>query len=276
MPMMDSQRIAVLSPGMADHRLKILILGGTGEARALASAVAARTEFDAVISLAGRTKEPLPQALPHRVSGFGGIEGLRRYIADNGIKALIDATHPFAAQMSRHAVEAAGKTPLLRIERPPWQHLPGDNWRMVGSAEAAARTIGNGPERAFLATGRLDLDAFRAVERPMLIRTVDPMIQGQWPEHWRMVTGLGPFTVEEEMALIEKNEIVLIVTKNSGGDATAAKLVAARRLNLPVVMIERPQLPNAESVETVSEAIDWLLERHHEASMRGTPTERAV
>jgi precorrin-6A/cobalt-precorrin-6A reductase len=268
MPMMDSQRIAALSFGMAGPRLKVLILGGTGEARDLARAIAQRPEFDAMISLAGRTAEPLPQSVPFRIGGFGGIEGLRRYLQTETIDALIDATHPFAVQISAHAVAAAAlDIPLLRIERAPWVRQVGDDWQSAPTAEAAAILLGHGRERAFLAMGKLEMEPFIALDRP-----VDPIPASGLPPHWTAITALGPFSLEDELSLFRAHAIAVMVTKNSGGAATFAKIEAARALHLPVIIIDRPRLPSARTVTSIEDAMDWLTKLH-----RGKlPTERAV
>jgi precorrin-6A/cobalt-precorrin-6A reductase len=275
MPMMDSQRISRLMPAMTQAllSLRILILGGTGEARALGDAVAARPEFSAIISLAGRTREPLAQPLPTRIGGFGGMEGLNRFIRDNTIDAVIDATHPFAAQISANAVAACGRnTPLIRLERPAWHLQAGDVWHGVSTSTEAAALLEQGEGCVFLAMGRLELEPFRRMSRPALVRTVDQLEASLLAANWIAIEGIGPFAFEDEIALFAKHKVTAIVTKNSGGDATRAKLDAARVLGLPVVMIKRPTLPKAKTATSISGILQWLDLLHRGS----TPTERAV
>jgi precorrin-6A/cobalt-precorrin-6A reductase len=272
MPMMDNQRMPVLSRRVTHQPLRILILGGTSEARALAEKLAGMARFDAVVSLAGRTEKPLPSLLPVRTGGFGGAAGLQRFIAENDMDAVIDATHPFAAQISANAVLATGNTPLIRLTRPAWALQPGDLWHKAADAGAAADFVGDGPEAVFLGMGRLEMPAFFGLKRPALIRTVDPIEETNLPQGWQAITGTGPFNAEEEIALFRAHDIRLVVSKNSGGTASYAKIEAARRLGLPVVMIERPVLAPCREASHVTEVIAWLDTLH-----RGkTPTERAV
>jgi precorrin-6A/cobalt-precorrin-6A reductase len=253
--------------------LRILVLGGTGEARTLGQALAARPQFSALISLAGRTREPLHQPLPARIGGFGGIDGLRRFIEDKTIDAVIDATHPFAGQISAHAVAACGEhTPLIRLERPAWQPQAGDNWHKVQSSAVAATALHHGKGTVFLSMGRLELEPFRSIMRPVLVRTIDHLDPLSMEPQWTAIQGIGPFNLESERALLSQHKVSVIVTKNSGGDATRAKLDAARQLGLPVIMIERPDLPHAKTAPDIGGVLQWLDVLH-----RGnTPTERAV
>ncbi|MGL4395365.1 MAG: cobalt-precorrin-6A reductase [Hyphomicrobium sp.] len=242
--------------------MRILILAGTTEAADLARRIAADARFDGRMSLAGRTVSPKPQALPARIGGFGGSGGLARYVMDNGIDVLVDATHPYAAQISRNAVIAAreANVPLLSVTRAPWTAVEGDRWQCVDSAEAAAECLGQTPRRAFLAMGRLDLAAFaRNPVHRYLARTIDPPDTSTLlPPDIRIINDRGPFTEEHEHALLEREQIDIIVSKNSGGDATYGKIAAARRRDMPVVMIARPVKPAGITVASANDAYAWL------------------
>lgn len=237
-----------------------LVLGGTTEASSLARALA-DAGVRAVFSYAGRTEQPLAQPLPTRQGGFGGVDGLVRYLRGEGISHVIDATHPFAAGMSRNAAEAcaATGTPLIALERKPWAAGPGDRWAHVPDIAAAARALPEAPTRIFLAIGRQHLAAFAG--RPQhhyLVRLVDPA-EGPLPlTDAEAVIARGPFTVAGDTALLRGHRIDLIVAKNSGGIGARAKLDAARGLGLPVLLIDRPALPERASVETVAEVMGWL------------------
>jgi precorrin-6A/cobalt-precorrin-6A reductase len=238
--------------------VRILILGGTGEARRLASLLAARVEFDVVSSLAGRVGEPLLPDGRTRIGGFGGPGGLADWLAVEGVGAVIDATHPFAAGMTASAVTAAGrmKIPLLVLRRPGWVAEAGDDWRRVASMAEAAATLPG--ERVFLTTGRGGVAAFAGDDRRwFLMRSVDPP-EPPLPPRLRVVLARGPFTVDGELELMREHAIDVVVTKDSGGPMTSAKLTAARRLGLPVVMVDRPDVPDVPTVATVDEAVAWL------------------
>lgn len=245
--------------------LKILILGGTTEASDLARRIAGDGRFDATFSYAGRTREPAEQPIPARVGGFGGVEGLAAYLRDEGIRALVDATHPFAERMSWNAAKAAAETgvPLLALRRGPWVRQPGDRWRPVASVEAAVGAIGAEPRRVFLTIGQKELAPFQmAPQHDYLIRSVDRPDPASLPPKARVITERGPFEEAAERALLIEHYIDVLVTKNSGGTATAAKLAAARMLALPVAMIERPAVPpGVETVDTADAALKWLEAR---------------
>jgi len=234
--------------------VRALILGGTTEAAALARAL---TDVEVVTSLAGRTSRPA--ALPGRVriGGFGGAQGLAEYLETEGIETLIDATHPFAARISANAAEAVRlrPTPRLMLVRPEWTPQPGDRWTTVPDIPAAADAVPKGA-RAFLAIGRQELAPFAGrADAWFLIRSVEPPDRPLPPNH-AVVTARGPFRVEDEAALLAEHRIDVLVAKNSGGDD--AKLAAARRLGVPVVLVKRPPLPEGERVDTVAEAVAWL------------------
>lgn len=243
----------------------ILILGGTGEASALAAAVAERG-LNATLSYAGRTANPRAQPVPIRIGGFGGVSGLERHIREEGVTRLIDATHPFAATMSAHAVAAAEATgvPLIALTRPAWQPLPGDRWHTVPDIAAAVAAL-SGPARCvMLALGRMHVEAFAAQpQHRYLLRFVDrPDVPSALPDH-RLVVDRGPFTVEGDMRLLQEHGIDLIVCKNAGGTGAEAKIVAARRLSLPVLMIDRPFIPARATVHAVGDVMDWLAHPAH-------------
>jgi len=241
--------------------MRILILGGTAEARALAQALAAHGEYEATVSLAGRTAEPLPQAVPVRSGGFGGADGLARYLRDADVDVLIDATHPFAAAISANAVQAAesANVKLLALRRPPWEKVSGDNWIEVESVEQAVTALGDTPKRVFLALGRNELQPFTAApQHSYLVRSVDPVDPPLAVRDAVYIAARGPFSEEEDRDLLTRHEIEAIVAKNSGGTATYSKIAAARALGLPVVMLKRPALPDAASVATVEEVVAWL------------------
>jgi precorrin-6A/cobalt-precorrin-6A reductase len=245
--------------------VKLLILGGSGEAADLARALEGDARYDVTLSLAGRTSEPV--ALPGRLrtGGFGGAVGLARVLAGERFDLVIDATHPFAVQMKANAIQAAraAGVPLLAIRRPAWVPRDGDRWIMVESLEAAADAIGEKPSRVFLTTGRMELAPFRqAPQHFYIMRSVEAPSPRELPPRVELIAARGPFKLEDEKALLAERKIEVIVTKNSGGAGAAAKLDAARALFLPVIMVTRPDLPDAPSVETVADALLWL-ERHH-------------
>ena len=249
--------------------LRVLILGGTTEASALARALAGDGRFDATVSLAGRTKAPVLPRLPSRVGGFGGVAGLVNYLRAERVAAVVDATHPFAAQMTRHAVAACSEVEvaLLRLDRPQWQPGPDDRWTMVDDMAAAARALGEVPRRVWLTIGQKDLAPFKAAPwHRYLIRSVDAPAEEALPPGAEVITARGPFDEAAETVLLRDWNIEVLVTKNSGGEATRAKLAAARGLGIEVIMLRRPPAPVVETVGDVDAALAWLV--HHAASMR--------
>lgn len=215
-----------------------------------------------MISLAGHTTDPRPLNLPVRIGGFGGIAGLRRYLNEEGIVAVVDATHPFAAVMPFHAQAAceAENVPLLAVRRKPWAPHPGDRWQSVQSMADAVAALGDTPRRVFLTIGRLELPAFADAPRHhYLVRAIEP-IGDRLPLHdVKVIQQRGPFDADDETDLMRREGIEILVSKNSGGDATAGKLVAARRLGLPVIMIERPPKPDVETVAHIDQVLPWLV-----------------
>lgn len=239
--------------------MRILLLGGTTEASLLAHALK-DAGFDAVFSYAGRTDDPALQPLPMRIGGFGGIDGLITYLRQENITHVIDATHPFAAQMSwnAYAACAALNCPLLALERAPWRPLKVDHWIEVADNAAALAALPDSPARVFLAIGKQRLDDFKmGVHHHYLLRLVDSPAQKPLPNS-TVVVAKGPFTVEGDAALLQKHKITHVIAKNAGGKGASAKLAAARDLGLPVIMIARPALPERARVESVAAAIAWL------------------
>ncbi|MCT8002519.1 cobalt-precorrin-6A reductase [Sphingomonas sanguinis] len=237
----------------------ILLLGGTTEASALASALAKRGER-AVLSYAGRTETPRAQAIPTRVGGFGGIEGLADHMTREGVTHLVDATHPFAARISANAIAAAelAGVRLLALTRPAWDAGPGDRWIRVADTAEAVAALGSEAARIFLALGRQTIGNFAdAAQHFYLLRFVDAAEVPALPHH-HLVVDRGPFTLEGEMALFRAHRIQVIVAKNAGGAGARAKLDAARELGLPVVMIDRPFIPDRPQVESIAAVLDWL------------------
>jgi precorrin-6A/cobalt-precorrin-6A reductase len=240
---------------------RVLILGGTGEARRLATALVAEG-VDVLSSLAGRVADPVVPPGEVRVGGFGGAAGLTAWLQAHPVQSLVDATHPFAATMTASAAAAADATgiPLLRLQRPGWSPQPGDDWRWVDTPAEAALTVA-GFGSVFLTTGRRGLGAFAGLTGRCLVRSVDPP-DPPLPERTTVVLARGPFAVSDELALMRQHGVDVVVTKDSGGGMTAAKLAAARQLGVPVVLIRRPPLPpGVPTVATVEEAVAWVRAR---------------
>ena len=238
----------------------VLLLGGTTGASQLARALH-QAGVPAVFSYAGVTQAPLAQPLPVRVGGFGGVRGLVQYMADHGITHVVDATHPFAAQMSLNAIEAcaAAGIPLLALERPAWAPVPGDQWTEVPDMAAAAQALQPQHRRVFLAIGRKQLAAFSsAPDHDYLLRVVDPLDEAPaLPRHHTLVAR-GPFALADELAMLRAHAIDCVVSKNAGGPDTYAKIEAARLLQLPVILVARPALPERTRCETPAQAMQWL------------------
>lgn len=231
---------------------RILILGGTTEARQLAGKLAARASV--TLSLAGRTESPVAQGVPVRTGGFGGADGLAAYLRDTRTDLLIDATHPYAARISANAAQAAhvAGVPILALRRPGWEPVEGDRWTQVDNVGDAVHALGPAPRRAFLALGRQEVAAFEAApQHHYLIRSVDPVEPKLAVPDAHYLLARGPFREAEERALLEEHRIDIVVSKNSGGAATYGKIAAARALGIKVVMVRRPTLPDVPSAETV-------------------------
>lgn len=214
-------------------------------------------------SYGGRTRAPADQPLPTRIGGFGGARGLADFVRREGITHVIDATHPFAAEMSRNAVEACAQTvtPLIALERAPWTRVPGDNWIEVGDVAAAGAALPEAPTRVFLGIGRQHIAPFAArPQHAYTLRFVDPP-EAPLPFAADVIVSRGPFTLDGELGMMRTQGIAWIVARNSGGDGARAKIDAARMLGLPVIMISRPNLPERLRVESVAEVLQWLGHR---------------
>ncbi len=250
--------------------MHILILGGTTEAAGLVRRLAERPDFDVTLSLAGRTAAPLALPARTRIGGFGGAEGLTAYLRDHGIAALVDATHPFAKVISHNAARAsrAAGVPLLAIRRPAWARESGDDWREVDSVAEAVPALGDAPRRVFLTVGRLELAAFAAApQHRYLVRTIEPVGDALPGIAVTTIEARGPFGAADEEALMRRHGIEVLVTKNSGGEATYGKIAAARALSLPVVIVRQPGLPDVPFVAQARDALAWL--DAHRATDRG-------
>jgi precorrin-6A/cobalt-precorrin-6A reductase len=238
----------------------ILVLGGTIEATRLVAELAS-LGLPTTLSYAGRVERPKPQPVPVRVGGFGGAEGLASYLRAHAITHLIDATHPFAAQISHNALLAAQATgtPLLALTRPPWHPSLGDKWQHMPDIPTAVEALSGPPRRILLALGRMHLAAFaRQPQHHYLLRLVDPPeAPPPLPDH-HITLDRGPFDAASDEALIRAHRIDLVVSKNAGGSGAQAKLIAARSLGLPVLMIDRPALPERREAHDIPTAIDWL------------------
>ena len=240
----------------------ILVLGGTAEARELADALDA-AGVHVTSSLAGRVSRPRLPAGTVRIGGFGGPDALARWLTERGAAAVVDATHPFAERISASAAHACPRAgvPLLRLQRPGWSDGPGDDWHWVDDLDAAAAAIPSLGQRVLLTTGRQGLPAFTGVHDAwFLVRCVEQPDPPLPPRH-ELLLDRGPYTVDGELALIDEHRVELVVTKDSGGTHTDAKLEAARRRGLPVIVVRRPPRPDVASVSSVEHALAWALER---------------
>jgi len=242
---------------------RLLILGGTGEAAALARAVLVRfgDAIDMTTALAGRTHHPGPIPGMVRIGGFGGAAGLADYLRDERIDRVIDATHPFAAEISGAARLACDqlRIPRLLLLRPAWRRHPLDRWIEVDSIEAAAQIVGRVGRRALLTVGASEVAAFAtATGVRFVVRMIDPPREPLPLRFHQVILGRGPFALAEERHLLQRHAIDVLVCKASGGTATEAKLEAARELSLPVIMVRRPPPERGLSVDNVEEALDWL------------------
>jgi len=245
---------------------RALILGGTTEARKLADALVGMADLEVVSSLAGRVASPRMPAGQVRIGGFGGATGLASWMGAHGIRAVIDATHPFAAAISWNAAEAAtaSHVPLLALRRAAWAPGEGDRWREAASLEDAALILPELGRRHFLTIGRQGVSTFAEVQDGwFLVRCVDPP-EGPTPPQMELRLDRGPYSLDAEIALMGERRVETLVTKNSGGQATEAKLVAARKLGLPVVMVQRPVTPaGVPEVSDLHDAVDWVVAQLH-------------
>jgi precorrin-6A/cobalt-precorrin-6A reductase len=247
--------------------MRLLILGGTTEATALAGRIANRRDLDPVLSYAGRTRNPSPPPIPFRVGGFGGVAGLETYLTERKVDAVIDATHPFAVQISRNAVAACRKLglPTARLTRPPWQRQNDGRWTNVADIAGAVRALGDRPRRVFLTIGGLQLVEFGQVsQHRFVVRTIDPPEGLIALTFHRVILARGPFSVEDEIALMRDERIDTLVTKNSGGSATEAKIKAARALGIEVVIVDRPTPEGYAAFHSIDDVLAWI-EAHRPA-----------
>ena len=239
-----------------------LLLSGTGESRDLAECLSQR-HIPAIASFAGVTRNPILPAIETRIGGFGGVEGLIKFINNNGIDWIVDATHPFADTMSAHAVLAAEatKTPLLRLERPKWDATPTDRWTHISSPKMLSQHVTK-DHIVFLGTGRQTLEDIPPLDATYVYcRIIDPPeTEFPWP-NGEFLVGRPPFSIEEEIALFKDIGINLIIVKNAGGTGGYAKLAAASKLRVPVILIDRPSLPNCETCQTITDALHWIEAR---------------
>ncbi|OBF97520.1 cobalt-precorrin-6A reductase [Mycobacterium sp. 852014-52450_SCH5900713] len=242
--------------------MRVLLLGGTAEGRALAKVLHPRV--DIVSSLAGRVPDPALPVGPVRVGGFGGVDGLRRWLLDERVGAVIDATHPFAATMTAHAAQACAELqiPHLVLARPAWD--PGDAIVVDSDTKAAEAVAKHDFSRVFLTTGRSGTRAFAGSDAWFLIRAVTEPDPASLPRRHQLVLSRGPYRYDDELALLREHRIDALVTKNSGGQMTRAKLDAAAALGIPLVVVARPPLPaGVTAVGSVDEAAKWLAALHN-------------
>jgi precorrin-6A/cobalt-precorrin-6A reductase len=237
--------------------MAVLVLGGTGEARALAAALHPRVSI--VSSLAGRVPDPALPVGPVRIGGFGGIDGMSNWLQDNAIEAVVDATHPFAATITANAVAACEKVgiPYLMLSRPAWD--AGSALRVRSDIQAAKVVADGGYSRIFLTTGRSGVAAFARSDSWFLIRVVTPPDPTLLPARHEVLLSRGPYRYADERDVMQRHRIDALVTKNSGGDLTRSKLAAAEDLGIDIVMIDRPAIPaEVPRAATVAEAVDWV------------------
>ncbi|WP_016949303.1 cobalt-precorrin-6A reductase [Anabaena sp. PCC 7108] len=244
--------------------LRVLILGGTGDAAELAAKVANIPGIEAISSLAGRTREPSTPVGNFRIGGFGGVEGLAIYLHQMQIDVLIDATHPFANQISFHAANAAREVgiPRLMMIRPAWEQEEGDIWIEVENIINAAAALENEAQRVFLTIGRQEISAFSHLQEIwFLMRMIDPPNADVVIPPGLVLCDCGPFSLADEREILSHYQIDTIVSKNSGGNATYPKIIAAREMGIKVVMVKRPLVPAGEQVADVESAVKWLLDK---------------
>jgi precorrin-6A/cobalt-precorrin-6A reductase len=237
--------------------MRVLLLGGTSEGRALAERLG--QEVDVISSLAGRVPDPALPVGEVRIGGFGGVEGMRRWLVEAAVDAVVDATHPYAATITAHAAAVCGELglPHLVLVRPAWPR--GDAIGVGSDAEAAKTIAAEHYSRVFLTTGRSGTAPFADVDAWFLIRAVTPPDPETLPRHHQLVLSRGPYHYDHELALLRDHRIDALVTKNSGGQMTRPKLDAAAALGVAVVMVDRPSLPGGVStVSTVDDAAAWV------------------
>jgi precorrin-6A/cobalt-precorrin-6A reductase len=239
----------------------LLILGGTSEASVLARLLADKPDIAAMLSLAGATANPAQAPIPQRIGGFGGVAGLGAFLVRERIGAVIDATHPFASRMSANAVAAcrATDTPLVVLTRPAWTPRPGDHWIEVATIDEAVDALGPGPKTVFLTQGRLQLAAFaRAPQHRYIVRAIDRPAEIDALPGCKLILKRGPFSLADEVELLGNERVAALVTKNSGGHATYAKIEAARALGIEVVIVRRPPASEAETLHDLDAVLSWI------------------
>lgn len=244
-----------------DRPCRVLLLGGTTEASALAALLATDSRIEATLSLAGRTRNPAAAPIATRVGGFGGASGLADYLKVHAIDVVLDATHPFAATISANAIAACGQTgcSLIALERPAWTRDAGDQWIDCATAADAVAALPDTPVIVFSGLGRLSLDELqKKPQHRYVIRVIDPPTLPLNLPNVALVEGRGPFRVDDDLALFRKHRIDIVLAKNAGGDAAISKIIAARRLGLKVMMIERPHIPPRATVATIEGALQAL------------------
>ncbi|MEJ6398764.1 cobalt-precorrin-6A reductase [Yoonia sp. 208BN28-4] len=239
--------------------MTLLLLAGSGEAKQIAQALA-QDGTPAIASLAGETRRPSELGLPTRVGGFGGADGFRDYIHAAGITAVLDATHPYAADMTTRTARLCAELsiPYCHVLRPPWTPEPGDDWTEI-AREEDAKTYIHSWQTVFLGTGRKTLHRFKNLEGTRLIcRLIDPPTEPFPFEGGEFLIGRPPFSVDREKELFRLLNVDWLIVKNAGGDASRTKLTAAGDLGIPVLMIKRPAMPDTTRVETVADALAWV------------------
>ena len=242
--------------------MRVLILGGTGDANRLVALLVQDPACEVIVSLAGRTSQPYLPHCTQRIGGFGGIEGLTTYLTSNGIDLVADVTHPFAAIMSQHAVAACAHAhiDLVRFERAEFRREEGDLWQSFTTIQALAASLSGRPRRIFLSHGREGMALFaQHPQHHYLVRSIEVPPDIEKLADARLILARGPFSFAQEIVLIHTEGIDTLVTKNSGGYATAGKIDAARQLGLEVLMLERPIKAPARAFSTLDAMAAWIL-----------------
>jgi precorrin-6A/cobalt-precorrin-6A reductase len=262
---MDADKVIEMQSAVSPtrtHTPRVLILGGTAEASEIATHLAVRTDVTVISSLAGRVSRPRLPAGMVRVGGLGGVSGLISYLVAENIRVVIDATHPYASKISGNAELACNtlRLPLIALERPPWEPNEHDCWCAVQDEQTAASMVNDKRNRVFLSIGRQELGVFsRCEDAWFLVRAIDAPSE-TLPANSKLILKRGPFHLDDELRMLRSESISLIVSKNSGGTATYAKIEAARALHIPVVMIDRPRKHNVPTVSQPDDVIQKLAQ----------------